>query len=52
MTLKPFDIKKSGAGGFKLASKPNLIGSSGYKSNAQPMAQVIDQDVDESMGGG
>jgi hypothetical protein len=29
MTLKPFDIKKGG--GVKLASKPNMIGSSGYK---------------------
>jgi len=30
LTLKPFDIKKAG-GGLKLGSKPNLVGSSGYK---------------------
>ena len=53
MTLKPFDIKKTGAsGGMKLSSKPNMIGSSGYKPTPQPVAQVMDQDVDESMGGG
>jgi hypothetical protein len=36
MTLKPFDIKKAGAGGLKLGSKPNMIGSSGYKPMPQP----------------
>jgi hypothetical protein len=30
MSLKPFDIKKGGAA-MKLTSKPNLVGSTGYK---------------------
>ena len=51
MTLKPFDIKKGGAG-LKLSSKPNMVGSSGYKPMPQPVAQPYDQDIDESMGGG